>query len=482
MIRSVLIANRGEIARRVIRTCKRLGIRTVAIYSDADAGSLHVTDADESISIGGYTPRDSYLVVDKVLRAAEQADAEAIHPGYGFLSENADFAESVIRSGRIFIGPSPEAIRLLGDKTAARDLAIQTGVPIAPGSIGAIETLEEAKDLLAEIGYPVIIKAAAGGGGKGMRIVSSASQLENALRMAQGEAQTAFNDKRVFIERFIQNPRHIEIQVLADSFGNVLYFPERECSIQRRHQKVIEESPSTAITADVRARIGQAASRLIQQANYTNAGTLEFLYDANGEFYFMEVNTRLQVEHPVTEAISGIDFVEQQLYIASGKPMTITQQQIAEPNGHAIECRICAEDVYANFLPDVGRITMFHEPTGEHIRNDHAVHVGSEITIHYDPMIAKLIVWAPTRDECIENTIRALDNYHLGGLKTTIPFCRLTLDSQPFRSGVYDTGFVASHWPIPIPDQMRLLIATVAAGGFAQETARRAPGRRTAEP
>ncbi len=475
MFKTLLIANRGEIARRIIRTCKRLGVRTVAIYSDADANSLHVREADEAIAIGGFTPRESYLVMDKVLEAARVSGAEAIHPGYGFLSENAAFAQAVADAGMTFVGPSPAAIHMLGDKTAARDLAIRSGVPIAPGSVGAIETFAEARELLARIGYPVIIKAAAGGGGKGMRIVEQDSELESAFRMAQGEALTAFNDDRCFIERYVTKPRHIEIQILADHHGTVLYFPERECSVQRRHQKVIEESPSTAITPALRKAMGEAASRLVTAANYTNAGTLEFLLDASGEFFFMEVNTRLQVEHPVTEAISGVDFVEQQLLVASGKPLTITQEQIAEPKGHAIECRVCAEDVFAGFLPDVGTIKMLVLPEGDGIRNDHAVEVGSEISVHYDPMVAKLITWAPTREECIELTLEALDNYHLAGFKTTIPFCRLTINSEPFRSGNYSTGFVSEHWPLPWPEGYLDAVAAMAAGGFVQEQDRRLP-------
>lgn len=473
MFRSVLIANRGEIARRIIRTCKHMGIHTIAIYSDADIHALHVRDADESIGIGGFTPRESYLVIEKVMSAAKQSGAEAIHPGYGFLSENADFAQAVTDAGMTFIGPTPNAIRMLGDKTAARDVAVKSNVPIAPGSIGAIETFEQAKSLLDEIGYPVIIKAAAGGGGKGMRIVEDAADLAVAYQLAQSEALNAFNDGRVFIERYVNKPRHIEIQILADHHGNVLYFPERECSMQRRHQKVVEESPSTAVTPELRKHMGEAASRLVQAANYTNAGTLEFLLDSSGDFYFMEVNTRLQVEHPVTEAISGVDFVEQQLRIAYGESLTITQEQIAEPNGHAIECRVCAEDVFADFLPDVGSIRMLNLPEGDGIRNDHAVEPGSEISVHYDPMIAKLITWAPTRMECIEITIAALDNYHLGGLKTTIPFCRLAIDSTAFRTGNYSTGFVKEFWPLPWPNGYIEGVAAFAANTFEQEHERR---------
>jgi len=359
MIQSVLIANRGEIARRIIRTCKRLGIRSVAIYSDADRWSLHVREADEAIGIGGYTPLESYLVIDKILKAAEQSGAEAIHPGYGFLSENPAFAQAVIDSGRIFIGPKPETIRLLGDKTAARQLAHQHNIPLLPGTTDALTSVEQALAVAQDIGYPVLLKAAAGGGGKGMRVVYSEKELPSAFTAAQSEAFSAFGDRRVFIEKFLERPRHIEIQILADMHGNVLYFPERECSIQRRHQKVVEESPSAAVTPELR--------RLAKAAGYQNAGTVEFLMDEQGQFYFMEVNTRLQVEHPVTEMLTGLDLVELQIRIADKEPLPISQDQL-QWHGHAIECRICAEDVYNNFFPESGIVRFLQEPEGDHIR------------------------------------------------------------------------------------------------------------------
>jgi acetyl-CoA carboxylase, biotin carboxylase subunit len=475
MFKRVLIANRGEIALRVMRTCKRLGIETVAIYSDADVRSPHVTQADHAIGIGGYTPRESYLIVEKVLDAARASGADAIHPGYGFLSENAEFARAVAAAGMTFIGPSPEAIAMLGDKTAARDLAIRSQVPISPGSDGAVATFEEARAVVDRIGFPVIIKAAAGGGGKGMRIVEAASEIESAFRSAQNEALSAFNDERVFIERYIVEPRHIEIQILADTNGTVLYFPERECSVQRRHQKVIEESPSTAVTPQIRQAMGQAAARLVTAANYTNAGTLEFLLDASGEFYFMEVNTRLQVEHPVTEMISGVDFVEQQILIASGKPLEIKQQDVAEPKGAAIECRVCAEDVFNDFLPDTGVVSFMQLPEGDGVRNDSALYEGYEVSVHYDPMVAKLVVHADDRQTCIERTMKALDEYHIVGFKTTIPFCRLVLDSAPFRSGQYSTFFVKEHWPVAQSDDFKAMLSCISAAGFAAEDDRRAP-------
>lgn len=474
MFSKILIANRGEIALRVIRTCKKMGIKTVAIYSDADQRSLHVQEADEAVAIGGFTPRESYLVMEKVLNAAKETGAEAIHPGYGFLSENHVFARLVKEAGIVFIGPSPEAIEQLGDKTAARALAEQAKVPFASGSTNAVASFEEVREYAEKIGFPVILKAAAGGGGKGMRVVYEMSDLESALAGAQGEALTAFGDNRVFIEKYIVQPRHIEIQILADNHGTVLYFPERECSIQRRHQKVIEESPSTAITPQLRTAMGEAASRLVQAAKYTNAGTLEFLLDATGNFYFMEVNTRLQVEHPVTEMVTGVDLVEQQLRIASGEKLTLAQKDV-EPRGHAIECRICVEDVYNDFFPDSGVISYLSLPEAEYIRNESALYVGYESGIHYDSMAAKLIVWGNNRHEAIERTLHALRNYHISGFNTTIPFCLFALDSEPFRTGKYSTFFVQEQWRKQVPSDMQNIIAAAAAFTRAHFDNRRTP-------
>lgn len=465
MFKKILIANRGEIALRVIRTCKKMGITTVAVYSEADVRSLHVQEADEAIAIGGYTPRESYLVMEKIIDAAKACGAEAIHPGYGFLSENSHFAQAVVDAGMVFIGPTPHAIELLGDKTAARALAEKANVPFAAGSTGAVSSLEEVREYAEKIGYPVILKAAAGGGGKGMRVVEKEEELENGLRSAQGEALTAFNDDRVFIEKYIVYPRHIEIQVLADTHGNVLYFPERECSIQRRHQKVVEESPSSAVTPEIRRAMGEAGARLVKAAEYHNAGTIEFLLDASGNFYFMEVNTRLQVEHPVTEMVTGVDLVEQQLRIAAGEELQIKQDDIA-PHGHAIECRICAEDVYNGFFPDTGVVLYLEQPQGEHIRNDSALYVGFECSVHYDPMVAKLIVWGADRNAAIEQALEALDRYHLAGFNTTIPFCRQVINSDPFRTGKYSTFYVQEHWKEEIPAEIQSLIA--AAGTYAR--------------
>jgi len=475
MFKRVLVANRGEIALRVMKTCKMMGIETVAIYSDADALSPHVTEADVAIAIGGFTPRESYLMVEKVLDAVKKSGADAVHPGYGFLSENAHFARAVAEIGVTFIGPSPEAIAMLGDKTAARNLAIASNVPISPGSDGAVATFEEARAVVDRIGFPVIIKAAAGGGGKGMRIVEEASEIEALFGAAQNEALASFNDERVFIERYIVQPRHIEIQILADHHGTVLYFPERECSIQRRHQKVVEESPSTAVTPAIRKAMGEAAARLVQAASYTNAGTLEFLLDARGEFYFMEVNTRLQVEHPVTEMVTGIDFVEQQLRISFGEKLNYKQADVAKPKGAAIECRVCAEDVFNDFLPDTGVVSFMQLPEGDGVRNDTALYEGYEVSVHYDPMVAKLIVHAKDRATCIERTLEALDNYQIVGFKTTIPFCRLVIDSAPFRTGNYSTFYVKEHWPVPMPEAFLSSLAAIAAAGFNAEDNRRQP-------
>lgn len=475
MFTKVLIANRGEIALRVIKTCKRMGIKTVAIYSEADTNSLHVKEADEAIAIGGYTPRESYLVMDKILNAITASGADAVHPGYGFLSENDEFARKVAEIGCTFIGPSPEAIDALGDKTAARALAIENGVPVAPGSKGAIESYEEVRELARTIGYPVLVKAAAGGGGKGMRAIFSEEELKDGLAAAQGEALTSFNDGRVFVEKFVLNPRHIEIQILADNFGNVLYFPERECSIQRRHQKVVEESPSTAVTPELRKAMGEAGARLVRASKYTNAGTIEFLLDTDGSFYFMEVNTRLQVEHPVTEMISGVDFVEHQLRIASGEKLSITQEEIAQPKGHAIECRVCAEDVYNGFLPDTGVVDYMDIPSGDGIRNDTGLYVGYEVSVHYDPMVAKLICHGETREQAIELSLNALDNYTLSGFRTTIPFCREVIDSVPFRSGDYSTKYVEKYWHDSGISQQSEMVAAIAALGFDSYMARRVP-------
>lgn len=476
MFRKVLIANRGEIALRIARTCRRLGIETVAIYSNADVHSPHVRACDEAYPIGGTTPRESYLVIEKVLDVARRACVDALHPGYGFLSENEHFAAAVVEAGITFIGPSAAAIRLLGDKTAARQLAIRLGVPVAPGSDGAVTSLEEAELVAQQIGFPLLIKAAAGGGGKGMRLVERAEELAELFESAQREALGAFSDGRVFLERYIVEPRHIEVQVLADTHGTVVYFSERECSIQRRHQKVIEESPSPRVDQRLRRKIGEAAAQLVSAAGYTNAGTVEFLLDADDSFYFMEVNTRLQVEHPVTEMIAGVDFVEQQLRIACGEPLELDQDAVIVPSGHAIECRICAEDVFNDFLPDAGTIERIVLPEGEGIRNDCGIEEGSVISVYYDPMVAKLIVHAPTRAACIQRTLDALARYVLAGVRTTIPFCRAVLRSEAFQRGSYSTRYVSQYWNPDGPafDDPAML-AALAARAWADYAQRRMP-------
>lgn len=444
-MKRILIANRGEIARRVIRTARRMGIETVAIYSDADTPSLHVREADIAIRLEGLTPRETYLDMEKVIGAVRKSGADAVHPGYGFLSENPTFASRCIDEGIIFVGPSPAQIETLGSKTNARRIAIDAGVPVMPGTTAAITSIEEAKEVAASIGYPVLLKAAAGGGGKGMRVVEGPERLEESLRMARGEAQTAFNSDEVFLEKYVLRPRHVEIQVIADAFGNVLVLGERECSVQRRHQKVIEESPSMALDEELRQRMFESARTLVSAVGYTNAGTLEFLLDADGNYYFLEVNTRLQVEHPVTEMCTGVDLVELQLRVARGERLPITTEEVHR-RGAAIECRISAEDVHGGFMPSTGVVREVIEPEGENIRVDSALYDGMPVTLYYDPMLAKVITWAETRDEAIELMLEALDRLHIAGISTTVPFCRFVLRHPAFRSGNYSTGFVAEHW------------------------------------
>ncbi len=444
-MKRLLVANRGEIARRVIRTARAMGIETVAIYSDVDAASLHVRDADISYRLPGATPRDTYLDMERVMAGVVATGADAVHPGYGFLSENAEFARRCAAAGVTFIGPSAEAIELLGSKTAARRLAIESDVSVMPGTTDGVGSIEEAREIAEKIGYPVLLKAAAGGGGKGMRVVETAEGLADGLRAARGEALTAFNSDEVFLEKYVVGPRHIELQILADTHGNVVVLGERECSIQRRHQKVIEEAPSVALDPETRQQMFTAGERLVRRAGYTNAGTLEFLLDAQGNFYFLEVNTRLQVEHPVTEMVTGIDLVEQQIRIARGEELSMTTDSI-HPSGWAIECRICAEDVYQNFMPSLGTVMELVEPRGEGVRVDSAIYEGLPVTLYYDPMLAKLIVHGVDRPDAIEKMLAALDGYHIAGICTTIPFCKFVLKNERFRNGDFSTAFVASEW------------------------------------
>ncbi|MGE3800799.1 MAG: acetyl/propionyl/methylcrotonyl-CoA carboxylase subunit alpha [Candidatus Kapaibacterium sp.] len=467
-MKKLLIANRGEIARRIIRTAERMGIETVAIYSDIDTPAPYVQEATEAYRLPGVTPGETYLRVDAVLEIAKRSGADAIHPGYGFLSENALFAKRCAEANITFVGPSPEAIEHLGSKTNARRLAIDSGVPVMPGTTSGVASLEEARETAEEIGYPVLLKAAAGGGGKGMRVVREASELESGLRAAQGEAMTAFGDDEVFVEKYVEEPRHIEIQVVADSQGNILVLGERECSIQRRHQKVVEEAPSVALDDDLRKRMFASAEKLVAAANYTNAGTLEFLLDSSGNYYFLEVNTRLQVEHPVTEMVTGLDLVELQIRVARGEELPVKTEDVVR-RGHAIECRICAEDSYDNFLPSIGRIFDLREPVGEGIRVESSIYPGMEVSLYYDPMIAKLVCWGEDRDAAIARTLKALDHYHIAGVATTIPFCRSVLQNEDFRSGNFSTGYVKKHWVEPKQEVSDELLRMAAAAAILTE-------------
>jgi acetyl-CoA carboxylase biotin carboxylase subunit len=442
LFKKILIANRGEIALRIIRTCKELGIKTVAVYSEADRYSLHVRFADEAVCIGPGPSKESYLNIPRIIAAAEITNAEAIHPGYGFLAENAMFAEICESSGIKFIGPTPDAIEAMGDKALAKETMRKAGVPVIPGSDGVVETLEQAREIANEIGYPIMLKAAAGGGGKGMRMVKNDEELENAWQTARAEAEAAFGNPAVYIEKFIEKPRHIEIQILADEHGNVIHLGERDCSIQRRHQKLIEESPSPIVTPELREAMGQAAVKGAKSVKYRNAGTIEFLVDKDGNFYFMEMNTRIQVEHPVTEMVYGIDIVREQIRIASGEKLGIKQKQI-KPNGHAIECRINAEDPFNGFRPSPGKITALHFPGGFGVRVDSHIYQEYVVPPYYDSLIAKLIVHAKNRDEAIARMLRALDEFVIEGVHTTIPFHIKILNSPQFRSGVdYDTKYI----------------------------------------
>jgi acetyl-CoA carboxylase biotin carboxylase subunit len=449
----ILIANRGEIAVRVIRACRDMGIATVAVYSECDRAALHVRLADEAWPVGPSAPRESYLRIDTIIEVAKSSGADAIHPGYGFLAENEDFAAACRDAGLIFIGPTPEVIALMGSKTAARQAAIKANVPVVPGTEEPLgENVSDADVLkIAErIGYPLMLKAVAGGGGKGMRMVSSASDLPGALRAARSEALSAFGDGAVYLERRIMSPRHIEVQLLGDQHGTVLPFVERECSIQRRHQKVVEESPSPAVSLalsgvegpELRRRMTSAAAAVAKGVGYTNAGTIEFLLDGDGSFYFLEMNTRLQVEHPVTEVVTGVDLVQWQIRIARGERLTLDPAALLAPRAHAIECRIYAEDPENGFLPSPGRIQGLRVPQGPGVRDDGGVYQGGEVPIFYDPMISKLITWGDTRDHALRRMRRALEEYEVRGIRTTIPFFKWILDEADFKAGRFDTGYI----------------------------------------
>jgi len=439
LFNKILIANRGEIALRVIRTCKELGIKTVAVYSQADEESLHVTFADEAVCIGPPSSKDSYLKIPGLISAAQITGSDAIHPGYGFLAENADFSEICAESNIKFIGPSPEMINAMGNKAYAKDTMKKNGVPVIPGSDGVIEDTNKAMTLSNEIGYPVILKPSAGGGGKGMRIVWKEDEFEAAFQMARSEAEAAFGDPAIYIEKFLENPRHIEIQIMGDRFGNVYHYGERDCSVQRRHQKLIEEAPSPAIDSETRKKIGDAAVLGAKSVNYEGAGTVEFLMDKYKNFYFMEMNTRIQVEHPVTEMAYDVDLIRQQILVAAGKKVETKPQK---PVGHSIEFRINAEDPYNHFRPSPGKITSLHYPGGFGVRIDSHIYQSYSIPPYYDSLIAKLIVWGKNREHAIERGRRALEEFTVEGIKTTIPFHLKVLKDKRFLSGEFDTSFL----------------------------------------
>lgn len=447
-MKKVLVANRGEIARRVLRTLKKMDIRSVAIYSDADANAPHVLEADEAVYVGKSPSAESYLQQDKIIQICKDLGVDGVHPGYGFLSENAGFARQLKANGIKLIGPSPESMEVMGDKLSAKQAVKSYNVPLVPGVDEAISDVPAAKKIAAEVGYPILIKASAGGGGKGMRLVQNEAEFEEQMTLAQNEARSSFGDDAVFIEKFVDQPRHIEIQVFADQHGNAVYLFERECSVQRRHQKVVEEAPSAVLTPELRQQMGEAAVAVCKACNYEGAGTVEFLIDAKLDFYFLEMNTRLQVEHPVTEEITGLDLVEWQIRVARGERLPKLQDELSI-HGHAIEVRVYAEDTLGGFTPDIGSLDRYRIPSGRHIRVDDAFEEGMEIPIYYDPMIAKLVVWGKTRAEAIDRCIAAIDNYQISGVQTTLDFGKFVLKHPAFRSGHFDTNFVKTHFSDP---------------------------------
>ncbi|WP_025209856.1 acetyl-CoA carboxylase biotin carboxylase subunit [Hippea sp. KM1] len=439
--KKVLVANRGEIAIRVMRACRKMGIETVAVYSEADRDALHVRYADEAYFIGPPAPADSYLRIDKIVEVAVKSGCDAVHPGYGFLAENSEFVKACEAAGITFIGPNTESMYILGDKTRSRQKMIEAGVPVVPGTKDPVESLEEALKVAEEIGYPIMFKASAGGGGKGMRLISSAEEFKQVYDLAKGEALSAFGDDRMYIEKAIIKPRHVEIQIAVDKHGNAVHFYERECSIQRRHQKVIEESPSMAINDEVRHKMGEAAIKAVKAANYDSVGTVEFLVDKDMNFYFLEVNTRIQVEHPVTEMVTGIDLIKLQIEIAEGKPIPFKQEDIKQV-GHAIECRIYAEDPDNNFMPSPGEVTGLRLPGGPGVRVDSGIYSRGNVPLYYDPIVAKLIVWDVNRECAINRMQRALSEFVVKGIKTTIPFHQRVLRNENFRKGNISTDFI----------------------------------------
>ncbi|MCE7066189.1 acetyl/propionyl/methylcrotonyl-CoA carboxylase subunit alpha [Dyadobacter sp. CY326] len=463
LIKKILVANRGEIALRIMRTAREMNIATVAVFSEADRKSPHVRYADEAVCIGPAPSSASYLNSEKIIQVCLDLDVDAVHPGYGFLSENAGFAKKVQEAGIIFIGPSPEAIEIMGSKLAAKQAASHYQIPMVPGTESAITDREEAKTTARAIGYPILIKASAGGGGKGMRVVESEEVFDEQMDRAVSEAVASFGDGSVFIEKYITSPKHIEIQILGDQHGNIIHLFERECSIQRRHQKVVEEAPSISITNEIRAEMGRCAIDVARSCGYYGAGTVEFILDEQSNFYFLEMNTRLQVEHPVTEQITGVDLVKQMIYIAEGKPLTLKQEDLYI-HGHAIEVRVYAEDASNNFLPDVGTLNTYVKPDGNGVRVDDGFELGMEIPIYYDPMIAKLITYGSDRAEAIQKMVRAIDEYKISGVQTTLPFCRFVMNHAAFISGAFDTNFVTTYFkPEMLHSDLNKDAATLAA-------------------
>ena len=444
-MKKILVANRGEIALRVMKTIQRMGIKTVAIFSTADRNAPHVKFADEAVCVGEAPSNQSYLKVEKIIEVAKKLKVDGIHPGYGFLSENAAFAEAVEKNGITWIGPGSKAIEIMGSKLAAKDAVKEYDIPMVPGIDEAITDPEKAKKIAKEIGFPILIKASAGGGGKGMRIVEKEKDLEDQMKRAISEAESAFGDGSVFIEKYVSSPRHIEIQILADTHGNILHLFERECSVQRRHQKVVEEAPSVVLSDKMRKQMGKAAVKVARSCDYVGAGTVEFLYDENDNFYFLEMNTRLQVEHPVTELITGIDLVEQQIKIARGEKLKFSQEDL-KISGHALELRVYAEDPLDDFLPSVGTLERYRIPQGPGIRVDNGFEEGMEVPIYYDPMLAKLITYGKTREEAIQLMLQAIKNYEVEGVMTTLPFGKFVFEHEAFRSGKFDTHFVKKYY------------------------------------